>query len=118
MDFRKIKKITFALTLALGFAGAPGLSSFSTVQAQEPQTQPRGREQHPRTQPRGREQLERVTMEERSAFRDGYRRGLEDSRTGRRFNYSTSRLYQIGDHEYREMFRQGYTRGFRRERVR
>ena len=107
MDFRKIKKIIFALTLALGFAGAPGLSSLSTVQAQEP-----------RTQQRGREQLEKVTMEERSAFREGYRKGWQDSRSGRSFNYNRSRLYKMGDREYRDMFRRGYTRGFHRERVR
>ena len=108
MDFRKIKKITFALALALSFTGAPGLSSLSTVQAQEP---------HP--QQRGREQLEkRVTMEERTAFRDGYRKGWQDSRAGRRANYNRSRLYQMGDREYREMFRRGYARGFRREQVR
>ena len=107
MDFRKIKKITFALALALGFTGAPGLLSLSTIQAQEP-----------RPQQRGREQLEKVTMEERGAFRDGYRKGWQDSRAGRRFNYNRSRLYNMGDREYREMFRRGYARGYRRERVR
>jgi len=107
MDFRKIKKITFALTLALGFAGAPGLSSLSAVQAQEP-----------RPQEMRREQLEKVTMEERSAFREGYRKGWQDSRAGRKFDYSKSRLYHMGDREYREMFRKGYTRGFHRERTR
>jgi hypothetical protein len=108
MNFREIKKFTFALTLALSFTGAPGLSSLSTIQAQEP-----------RPQERDREQLEkRVTMEERSAFREGYRKGWQDSRAGRRFDYNKSRLYRMGDREYREMFRRGYARGFRRERVR
>jgi hypothetical protein len=107
MNFRKIKKITFALTVALGFTGAPGLSSLSTVQAQEP-----------RPQEMRREQLERVTMEERTAFREGYRKGWQDSRAGRRFDYSNSRLYRMGDREYRDMFRKGYARGFHRERVR
>jgi hypothetical protein len=107
MDFRKIKKITFALTLALGFAGAPGLSSLFTVQAQEP-----------RPQEMRREQLERVSMEERTAFREGYRKGWQDSRAGRRFDYNKSRLYRMGDREYREMFRKGYARGFHRERTR
>ncbi len=108
MDFRKIKKITFALTLALGFAGAPGLSSSSTVRAQEP-----------RPQEMRREQLEkRVSMEERSAFREGYRKGWQDSRAGRRFDYGKSRLYRMGDREYREIFRKGYARGFHRERTR
>jgi hypothetical protein len=107
MDFRKIKKITFALALALSFTGVPGLLSLSTMQAQQP-----------RHQQRGREQLEKVTMEERGAFRDGYRKGWQDSRAGRRYNYSRSRLYNMGDREYREMFRRGYARGYRRERVR
>jgi hypothetical protein len=108
MNFRNIKKITFALTLALGFAGALGLSSMPTVQAQQPQ---------PRPQEKGREQLRPVTMEERSAFREGYRKGWQDSRAGRRPNYHRSRLYQMGDREYRDMFRRGYARGFRRERM-
>jgi hypothetical protein len=107
MDFRKIKKITFALTLALGFVGAPGLSSLSTVQAQEP-----------RPQEMRREQLEKVSMEERTAFREGYRKGWQDSRAGRRFDYNKSRFYRMGDREYREMFRKGYARGFHRERTR
>src|SRR5262245_16118794 len=108
MDFRKIKKITFALTLALGFAGAPGLTNLSTVQAHEP-----------RPQEKSREPLEkRVSMEERSAFREGYRKGWQDSRAGRKFDYSRSRLYHMGNREYREMFRKGYDRGFHRERMR
>ena len=107
MNFRKIKKITFALTVALGFTGAPGLTSLSTVQAQEPSPQEMRREQ-----------LEKVTMEERSAFREGYRKGWQDSRAGRRSDYRKSRLYQMGDREYREMYRKGYARGYHRERVR
>jgi hypothetical protein len=106
MNFRKIKKFTFALTLALGFAGALGLSSMSIVQAQQPQ---------PRPQERGREQLRPVTMEERSAFREGYRRGWEDSRARRGFDYNRSRLYRMGDHEYRDLFKRGYTRGYHRQ---
>ena len=118
MDFRKIKKFTFALTLALSFTGAPGLSSLSTVQAQEPRPQPQEPSPQERAR-RAREQLEkRVTMEERTAFRDGYRKGWQDSRAGRRANYNRSRLYQMGDREYREMFRRGYARGFRREQMR
>src|SRR5215468_8439170 len=105
MNFMIIKKITFALTLALGLAGALGLSSMTTVQAQQPP---------PRPQERGREQLRPVTMEERSAFREGYRRGWEDSRARRSFDYNRSRLYRMGDREYREIFRRGYTRGYRR----
>jgi hypothetical protein len=117
MNFRKIKKITFALTLGLGFTGAPGLSSLSIVQAQvQPQAQP---QVQPRPQEKGREQLEkRVTMEERGAFRDGYRKGWQDSRAGRRFDYSNSRLYRMGDREYRDMYKKGYARGYHRERVR
>lgn len=102
MNFRKIKKITFALTLTLGFAGAPSLSNMSIIQAQQPQE-------------KGREQLKPVIMEERSAFREGYRRGWEDSRARRSFDYNRSRLYRMGDHEYRDLFQKGYTRGYHRQ---
>src|SRR4030095_7001964 len=102
MNFTNIKKITYALTLALGLAGVPSLSSLSTVQAQG----------QPRTQTTGQEHLKRqVSMMERSAFREGYRRGWEDSRARRRFDYNRSRLYRMGDHEYRDIFRRGYYRG-------
>jgi len=108
MNFRKIKKITFALTLALGFTGAPGLSTLSTVQAQRP-----------RPQEMRREQLERkVLMEERSAFREGWRRGFADSRRGWRPNPSRHQAYRMGNRLQRRDFRMGYARGFRRERVR
>jgi hypothetical protein len=103
MNFRKIKKITFALTLALGFTGAPGLSSLSTVQAQEP-----------RPQERERKQLEKnVIMEERTGYRDGYRMGREDARARRRYDPNRSRYYKRGDRDYREDFRKGYARGYR-----
>jgi hypothetical protein len=106
MNFRKIKKITFALTLALGFTGAPGLSSLSTVQAQKPQD--------PQTQEKPPKRLEkRVIMEEQGAFRDGYRDGSEDFRARRSFDYKKHHHYQMGGREYREMFRKGYTRGYR-----
>lgn len=109
MYISKIKKITLALTLALGFAGAPGLSSLSTVQAQR-QTRP---------QEMRREQLERrVLMEERSAFRMGFRRGWADSRRGWRPNPSRHQAYRMGDRLQRRDFRMGYARGFRRERIR
>jgi hypothetical protein len=116
MNFSKIKKFTFALTLALGFTGAPGISSLSTVQAQEPRPTGQG-QQEPRHM--GQEQLEkRVTMEERGAFREGYRKGWQDSRSGRGYSYNRSRLYQMGDREYRDSFRKGYYRGYHRERTR
>jgi len=106
MNFRKINKFTFALILALGFVGAPGLSSLFTVQAQEP-----------RRQEMRREQLERrVIMEERSAFRMGFRRGWADARRGWRPNPSRHQAYRMGDRLQRRDFRMGYARGFRRER--
>jgi hypothetical protein len=113
MNFRNIKEITFAMTLALGFTGAPGLVQAQQVQPQaKPQVQPRTRE-------RAREELEkRVTMEERTAFREGFRKGWQDAKAGRRFEYSNAHLYRVGDREYREMYRRGYARGYHRERVR
>jgi hypothetical protein len=92
MNFGKIKKFTFALTLALGFVCAPGLSSLSTAQAQ---------------QPRGRMSMERT------AFREGFRQGQMDARARRRFDYS-SRFYRHVNRNYRDDFRRGYKQGFRR----
>lgn len=98
MNFRKIKNFTFALILALGIAGASGLSSLSSVQARNPQ----GRSG------------QKMSTSERAAYRDGYRIGREDARSRRRFDYDNSRLYRRGDRYYREDFRKGYTHGYRR----
>jgi hypothetical protein len=95
MNFGKIKKLTFALTLALSFVCAPGLSSLSTVQAQRPQDH-------------------KLTPTERAAFRLGHRIGREDARAGRRFNYNKSSYYRRGDRYIRDDFRRGYTQGYRR----
>jgi hypothetical protein len=104
MNFRKIKKFTFALALALGFAGASGLSSLPTIQAQ---VQPH--HQH-KMQPRP------VIMEriERNAFREGFRSGSMDARRGLRRNPWRHQGYRMGDRLQRRDFRLGYERGFRR----
>jgi hypothetical protein len=106
MNFKKIKKFTFALSLALGFAGAPVLSSLSTVQAQD----------RPRSQQRERDRMEeqRIFIMERSAFREGFRRGWADARRGLRPNPRRHRMYNMGDRFQRRDFRMGYERGFRR----
>jgi hypothetical protein len=106
MNFKKIKKFTFALTLALGFAGAPVLSSLPTAQAQ-------GR---PRSQQRGRDRMERqrILIIERGAFHEGFRRGWDDARRGLRPNPRRYRMYRRGDRLQRRDFRMGYERGFRR----
>jgi hypothetical protein len=92
MNFGKIKKFTFALTLAVGFVCAPGLSCLSAVQAQRP--------------------ISKTPME-RTAFREGFRQGREDARARRRFDYS-SRFYRHVNRNYRDDFRRGYSQGFRR----
>jgi hypothetical protein len=95
MNFGKIKKFTFALTLALSFVCAPGLLSLSTVQAQRPQGH-------------------KLTPTERDAFRLGRRIGREDARARRRFDYDNSRFYRRGNRNVRDDFRRGYTQGYRR----
>ena len=84
MNFKKIKKFTFALTLALGFAGAPVLSSLTTVQAQD----------RPRSQHRERDRMEtqKIFIMERVAFREGFRRGWADARRGLRPNPGRRRM--------------------------
>ena len=110
MNFRKIKKFTFALTLALGVAGAFGLSSLPTIQAQAP----------PRPQDRDRERIQPqrvpVIMErmERNAFREGVRSGVLDARRGLRPNLWRHQGYRLGNSLQRRDFRMGYWRGFRR----
>ena len=110
MNFKKIKKFTFALTLALGFAGAPVLSSLTTVQAQD----------RARSQQRERDRMEtqKIFIMERGAFREGFRRGWADSRRGWRPNPSRHQAYRMGNNLQRRDFRMGYARGFRRERIR
>jgi len=106
MNFRKIKKFTFALTLALGFAGAPVLSNLTTVQAKD----------QPRSQQRGRDRREpqRILIMERGPFREGFRSGWNDARRGLRPNPRRHRMYRLGDRFTRRDFRTGYERGFRR----
>jgi hypothetical protein len=104
MNFWKIKKITFALTLA--FASVLGLSSFSTVQAQD----------RPGSQQRERDRMEgqRMYIMERSEFRDGFRRGMADARRGWRPNPRRHNAYLMGDRLQRRDFRMGYEQGYRR----
>ena len=97
MNFRKIKNFTFALALTLGFASAPGLSNLSAIQAQ----------QHM--------EPEKVsTMQQRTAFREGFRSGMTDARKGLRPDPSRHQGYRMGDRLQRKDFRMGYERGFRR----
>src|SRR5215813_9527036 len=96
MNFSKIKKLTFAMTLALGLAGALGLSNLSAVQAQ-------------RMEPR-----KVSTMQQRSAFREGFRSGAWDARRGLRPNPTRHQGYRMGDRLQRRDFRMGYQRGIRR----
>jgi len=100
MNFKKIKKFTFALTLALGFAGAPGLSSLPSVQAKD----------RPPSQHMG----QRIPVLERGAFNEGFRRGWADARRGWRPNPGRHRMYHMGNRFQRRDFRMGYMRGFRR----
>lgn len=115
MNFKKIKKFTFALTLALGFAGAPGLSSLSTVQAQDrPRSQQRELDRMERQKELDRMERQRIFIMERGAFREGFRRGWDDARRGLRPNPRRHRMYHMGDRFQRRDFRMGYERGFRR----
>jgi hypothetical protein len=108
MHFMRIKKFTFALILALGFAFASGLSSLPTVQAEPQRHQERGQHQ---MQPQQVIIMERM---QRSAFREGYRSGRIDARRGFRPNVWRHQGYRLGNRMQRRDFRVGYQRGFRR----
>jgi hypothetical protein len=101
MNFSKIKKFTFAMTLALGLAGALGVSSLAAVQAQ-------------RMEPRRMEPRKVSTMQQRSAFREGFHSGAMDARRGLRPNPNRHQGFRMGDRLQRRDFRMGYERGFRR----
>ena len=96
-----MKKFTFAIILALGFAFAPGLSSLSAVQAQT-------------EQPRKVANRMPGRVQQRNAFREGFRSGWSDARRGLRPNPQRHQGYRMGDRLQRRDFRTGYSRGFRR----
>ena len=55
-----------------------------------------------------------VRFEERSGFRDGLMRGREDALEHRRFNPFRYPRFRFGGGDYREGFRSGYARAYRR----
>jgi hypothetical protein len=55
-----------------------------------------------------------VRFEERSGFRDGLMRGREDALEHRRFNPFRYPRFRFGSRDYREGFRSGYARAYRR----
>src|SRR5262247_1874650 len=55
-----------------------------------------------------------VRFEERSGFRDGLIRGREDALEHRRFNPFRYPRFRFGAGDYREGFRSGYARAYRR----
>ncbi|MBO0862377.1 MAG: hypothetical protein J2P21_28540 [Chloracidobacterium sp.] len=95
-----MKNFTFAIILALGFVIAPGLSSLSAVQAQE--------------EPRKVARRAPGRVQQRNAFREGFRSGWSDARRGLRPNPLRHQGYRMGDRLQRRDFRMGYSRGFRR----
>jgi hypothetical protein len=55
-----------------------------------------------------------VRFQERSGFRDGLIRGREDALEHRRFNPFRYPRFRFGSGDYREGFRSGYARAYRR----
>ena len=55
-----------------------------------------------------------VRFEQRSGFRDGLMRGREDALEHRRFNPFRYPSFRFGSGDYREGFRSGYARAYRR----
>jgi hypothetical protein len=132
MNIQQVKKYAFALALALGFVVAPGLSSLSTVQAQDwryyrdrrdnrrPQRDDRRIRRDDRWDNRRNDRWDDrwdnrngYNQEEQKGFRDGLRRGQEDLRDRRRFDPNNSSHYRKGNSSYREGFRRGYVQGYR-----
>jgi hypothetical protein len=55
-----------------------------------------------------------VRFEQRNGFRDGLMRGREDALEHRRFNPFRYPRFRFGSGDYREGFRSGYARAYRR----
>src|SRR5262245_10467495 len=110
MNIQNFKKYALSLALAIGFLAAPGLSSLSSVQAQDWR---RGRFDD-RWDDRWDNRWER--REEHRGFRDGFDRGRIDARRRNRPDFNDYREYRNGSRDYREGFRRGYFQAFRQVR--
>lgn len=123
MNIQNFKKYAFALALALGFVVAPGLSSMSTVQAQDwgwgrDRRDDRRDDRWDRRRDRQDDRWDRRddrwdNREERKGYSDGLDRGQRDARTNRRPDPNNSSHYRNGNRDYREGFRRGYFIGYR-----
>jgi len=111
MNLQKIKKYALAFALAAGFVIAPGLSSLSSVQAQDDWRYRRDRRDD--RWDRRDDRYGYNSRDEQKGYRDGLDRGREDARDRRSFNPNNSSHFRNGNSAYREGFRRGYSQGYR-----
>lgn len=120
MNIQGIKKYGFAFALAVGFVVAPGLSSLSSVQAQDDWRYRQDRRDDRWDRGRGRDRRDDRygsygynNRDEQKGYHDGLDRGQEDARDRRSFNPNNSSHFRKGNSAYREGFRRGYAQGYR-----
>ena len=104
MNLQNIKKYVLTFALAVGFVIVPGLSSLSSVQAQDDWRYRRDRRD---------DRYGYNSRDEQKGYRDGLDRGREDARDRRSFNPNNSSHFRNGNSAYREGFRRGYAQGYR-----
>src|SRR5262245_6408025 len=114
MNIQNIKKYALSLALAIGFLAAPGLSSLSTVNAQDWRRDRDNDRWDDRRQDRWDDRWDR--RDERRGCRDGFDRGRIDARRRIRPDFYEYREYRYGNRDYREGFRRGYFQAFRQFR--
>jgi hypothetical protein len=118
MNLQKVKKYALTFALAVGFVVVPGLSSLSSVQAQDDwrYRQNRRDDRWDRRNDRWDRRDDRYgynNRDEQKGYRDGLDRGREDARDRRSFNPNNSSHFRNGNSAYREGFRRGYAQGYR-----
>src|SRR5215475_5745234 len=113
MIFKAIKTTGLSIALAATFLVAAGSASAFAQDGRG-----RDRDRDGRLDNRGdrddRQDNRRERFEERRGFRDGLIRGREDALEHRRFNPFGYPRFRFGSRDYRDGFRSGYARAYRR----
>jgi Ni/Co efflux regulator RcnB len=113
MIIKTIKTIGLSIALAAMFLVAAGSS---TAFAQDERGRDRDREgrQEDRRERDDWKDDHRERFDERRGYRDGLILGREDALEHRRFNPFRHPRFRFGSNDYREAFRSGYARAYRR----
>jgi Ni/Co efflux regulator RcnB len=106
MNIKAIKSTGLSFALAAAFLVTAGAAGSSNAFAQDWRWRDRDRDDW--------QDNRRERFEERRGFRDGLIEGREDAYQGRRFNPFGCERFRFGSSDYRQGFRMGSARAYRR----